>query len=149
MMKTVLRTIGIGCILAGGIVYFTNDLNEVVGNSEVQQLQDEVNGLKSELANTKKELAIAQTSSSTEKNVPKKDEKANEPAAKPSLIIESGSNSTIVAKSLENLGVIQDAAAFDTYLADNELSGKIQIGEYQLDASMDFQAIAQIITKDK
>ncbi|MEK5038850.1 hypothetical protein [Sporosarcina sp. FSL K6-3457] len=141
---------GIGCILAGGILYFTNNREEVV-SPEVQQLQDEVIELQSELAKTKEELAIAQTSSSTERDVQKVEveEKIEEDSNEPNLIIERGANSTFVTTSLESLGIIQDAAAFDAYLIDNGLSGKIQIGEYYLDSSMDYQTIAKKITTVK
>lgn len=153
MMRDVLRTIGFGCILAGGIVYFTTDSKEPV-NAEVPQLQDEVSKLKSKLAKTKEELAIAQTASSTEKStektVPEIVETTDDKDVTTSiLIIENGSNSTLVATSLESLGIIEDAAAFNAYLTDNDLSGKIQIGEHRLDSSMDFETIAQKITTRK
>lgn len=149
MMRDVLRTIGFGCILAGAIVYFTTD-SKVPVNAELPQSQDELSRLKSELAKTKEELAIAQTASSAEETVPEVVETtddANE--TKSILIIENGSNSTFVSASLESLGIIQDAAEFDTYLTDNDLSGKIQIGEHHLASSMDFETIAQKITTRK
>ena len=147
MMRDVLRMIGFGCILAGGILYFTEGSQDVDDN-EVQQLQDEVIELKSVIAKTKEELAIAQTTSSTEKNSPKEPEKTDD-NGNSILIIEPGSNSTDVSKSLDSLGILQDAAAFDAYLADNGLSGKIQIGEHHLDSSMDFETIAKKITTVK
>ena len=148
MMRDVLRTLGAGCILAGGILYFTEG-STVVDNTETLQLQDEVMKLKSDIAKTKEELAIAQTVSSTEKEVSEKDKKTDDSIANTILTIEPGSNSTFVATSLKSLGIIQDAAAFDTYLTDNDLSGKIQIGEHQLDSSMDFETIAKTITTRK
>ena len=47
--------------------------------------------------------------------------------------------------ALENAGIIEDAGAFDAYLTNNSLSGKIQIGESLVDSSMDFQTIAKIL----
>ena len=149
MIRDVLRTIGIGCVLAGGILYFIND-NEEVTIPEAPQLQDEISELQSELAKTKEQLAIAQTASSTEKDVPQVEKKVEDADhTKPNLIIERGANSIFVATSLESLGIIQDAAAFDAYLTDNGLSSKIQIGEHYLDSSMDFQTIAKKITTVK
>ncbi|WP_322555616.1 hypothetical protein [Sporosarcina beigongshangi] len=149
MMRDILRTLGASCILAGGILYFTPD-NQEAANPDALQFKEEISKLKSELAKTKEELAIAQTKSSTEKTddkvepeVVEGDEDLNEQI----LIIESGSTSTLVAATLESLGIIQDAKAFDDYLSDNGLAGKIQIGEYQLDSSMDLQTIAKKITK--
>ncbi|WP_318615027.1 hypothetical protein [Sporosarcina sp. YIM B06819] len=151
MMRDVLRTIGIGCILAGGILYFTNNSKDIP-NTEVQQLQDEVAELRDVLAKTKEELAIAQTTSSTEKNVSKDskvDEKAEDDTTIPILTIKRGSNATFVASSLEGLGIIQDAAAFEAYLIENGLARKIQVGEHRLDSSMDFKTIAKKITTVK
>ena len=148
MMRDVLRTLGAGCILAGGILYFT-EASTVVDNTETQQLQDEVMKLKNDIAKTKEELAIAQTVSSTEKEVSEKDNKTDDSIANTILTIEPGSNSTFVATSLNSLGIIEDASAFDTYLTDSGLSGKIQIGEHQLDSSMDFETIAKEITTRK
>ena len=65
------------------------------------------------------------------------------------LTIENGSNSTVVSANLERLGIIEDAAIFDSYLEDNNLTGKIQIGEHQVDSSMDFKTIAKEITTVK
>lgn len=148
MMRDILRTLGASCILAGGILYFTTD-NPEVSNPDVLQFQEEVNKLKSELAKTKEELAIAQTKSSAEKSDVKAEPEIIEDVVESILIIEGGSTSTVVATSLEGLGIIQDAKAFDDYLTDRELTGKIQIGEYLLNSSMDFQTISKKITKVK
>ncbi|WP_342505194.1 hypothetical protein [Sporosarcina sp. FSL K6-2383] len=148
MMRDILRTLGASCILAGGILYFTTD-NPEVSNPDVLQFQEEVNKLKSELAKTKEELAIAQTKSSAEKSDVKAEPEVIEDVVESILIIEGGSTSTVVATSLEGLGIIQDAKAFDDYLTDRELTGKIQIGEYLLNSSMDFQTISKKITKVK
>jgi hypothetical protein len=148
MMRDVLRTLGFGCILAGGILYFTTDSKQP-SSPEVPQLQDEVGKLKSELAKTKEELAIAQTASSVEKPSNEVVENEDVDLNMPVVIIENGSNSTFVATSLESLGIIQDASAFAAYLTDNGLAGKIQIGEHRLDSSMDFKTIAKKITTQK
>lgn len=151
MMRDILRTLGASCILAGGILYFTTD-NPEVSNPDVLQFQEEVNKLKSELAKTKEELAIAQTKSSAEKSDVKAEPEViedEEDMTKSILIIKSGSTSTFIATSLETLGIIQDATTFNDYLTENGLAGKIQIGEHRLDSSMDFQTIAQKITKVK
>ncbi len=129
-----------------------------------QQLQANVEKLQSELAKTKELLATAQTTSSVKENAPKADaEKAgekeddvtesNSPSSdailKTILTIEDGSNSTVVSANLERLGIIEDAAIFESYLEDNNLTGKIQIGEHQVDSSMDFKTIAKEITTVK
>src|SRR4051812_19534119 len=58
MIKDIVRGVGIGCILAGGILYFTNtdpDTNDA--NKYKAQLKE----VQIELDTVKKELAIAQT----------------------------------------------------------------------------------------
>ncbi|MFJ7933655.1 hypothetical protein [Sporosarcina sp. NPDC096371] len=148
MIREVLRILGVGCILASGILYFTND-GSAISDTQVIKLQDELVNLKSDLAKTKEELAIAQTTSSTEAKVPRMDQKEVESLTEPLLTIEPGSNSTVVSASLEKLGIIKNAAEFDAYLADHALAGKIQIGEYKVDTSMDFESIAKTITTGK
>ncbi|MEK4715279.1 hypothetical protein [Sporosarcina sp. FSL K6-5500] len=162
MIREILRAVGIGCILAAGILYFTID-SKVPSDNDTQQLQANVEKLQSELAKTKELLATAQTTSSVKENVPKTDaEKAvskEDDAAKsnPSsdsivktiLTIENGSNSTVVSATLEELGIIENAAIFESYLEEYNLTGKIQIGEHQVDSSMNFKTIAKEITTVK
>ena len=159
MIRDILRTIGTGCILAGGILYFTNG-SDLDSNANKQSMQDEVKKLQNELAKAKEELAIAQTASSVESKKVNDDNKQdgslakNDPSSsnviiKHVLTIDPGSNSTIVSATLERMGVIKNAAEFDTYLADNGLSGRIQIGEHEVDSSMDYSSIAKIITTNK
>ena len=111
MIRDIFHSIGIGCILAGGIMYFT-DGSDHVSIDKTQQLQEQVDKLQSELAKTKEELAIAQTTSSVQDTVPNKTDQT----IKSVLTIEAGSNSTIVATELERLGIIDNVSAFDNYL---------------------------------
>jgi cell division protein YceG involved in septum cleavage len=152
MIRDSLRIIGTACILAGGILYFTTD-NKSPINSETAQLQVTVKKLQSELSKTKEALGIAQTTSLvkesaveiTKKNVTEN----NAPTITTTLTIEPGSNSTVVSATLEKLGIIESAALFDTFLNDNGLTGRIQIGEHNIDSSMNFQTIAKEITTIK
>ena len=162
MIREVLRAVGIGCILAAGILYF-NDDSKVPSDNETQQLQANVEKLQSELAKTKELLATAQTTTSVKESIPKIDaEKAagqeddvvkstpsSDAILKTILTIENGSNSTVVSVTLEELGIIENAAIFDSYLEENNLTGKIQIGEHQVDSSMNFKTIAKEITTVK
>ncbi len=161
MIRDILRVVGIGCLLAGGILYFNID-NEIPSDEEALQLQVEVEKLRSELAKTKKLLATAQTISAAEVSAPKagKSEgkeddfaESNPPSSdailNTILTIEAGSNSTVVSANLERLGIIEDAAIFDSYLEVMNLTGRIQIGEHKVNSSMDFQTIAKKITSEK
>jgi hypothetical protein len=163
MIRDILRAVGIGCLLASGILYFTVD-SKVPSDKDTQQLQADVEKLQSELAKTKELLATAQTTSSVKENAPKVDKKeavgkeddvteskssSTNVILKTILTIENGSNSTVVSANLERLGIIENAAVFQSYLEDNNLTGKIQIGEHQVDSSMDFKTIAKEITSIK
>ncbi|HEX5564297.1 MAG TPA: hypothetical protein VFX34_05020 [Sporosarcina sp.] len=160
-MKDILRGVGIGCILAGGILYFTNNGQTP---SDDEQYKTQLDELQRELDKVKKELAVAQTlSSSNSGNTAGQDSKASdketetkpdiEPASKPItkiiLTIESGSTSATVADKLERAGIIDSAKGLEQYLIDNGLAGRIQIGVHEVDTTMDLGTIARIITNTK
>lgn len=159
MIRDILRVLGGGCILAGGILYFTIESNSST-HSEMLQLQNKTEKLEKELMKTKEALAIAQTASAVKK-IPKEEKEIKgskvsvnedfpkEPIINTILTIELGSNSSVVSATLERLEIIKDAALFDAYLVDNDLTGKIQIGEHKVDSSMDFHAISKEITNVK
>lgn len=152
MIKDIFRGVGIGCILAAGIMYFIPDDNK---SSEIQQYKSQLNEAKVELDRVKKELAVAQTHSFSKQDdsinkEPKSDdtiqkEKAD-PITKTILTIESGSSSTTVAQKLVRAGIIKDGNELEHYLDQNKLSGRIQIGEHEVDSTMDIAQIASIIT---
>lgn len=164
MIKLVFRTVGIGCILAAGILYFTN-IDEDTSLANDQQLKD----MKMELDRVKKELAIAQTLSTSkdeEKTTPDPSreedealedetveeavtETVNDPIIKTVLTIEPGSTSTTVANKLERSGILTNGTELEQYLTDNQLSGRIQIGEHEIDSTMTIETIAGIITNTK
>lgn len=161
MMKDMLRGVGIGCILAGGILYFSDTEPEL---SDAELYKSQLDELQSELDKVKKDLAIAQTLTSSKTgntvvqnsatNEGKNESKAgngntSKPVTKIILTIESGSTSTTVAQKLERAGIIQSAKELEQYLIDNNLAGRIQIGVHEVDTSMDLDTIAHIITNTK
>ncbi|MER2088484.1 MAG: hypothetical protein ABS920_02020 [Sporosarcina sp.] len=162
MIRDMLRILGTACILSGGILYFINE-KEYIPVSEKRQLQAEVEELSGELAKTKELLATAQTISTVKEHEPAAEEKKmdskkdvtesnssdKDTTIRTILLIEAGSNSAIVSADLERMGIVEDAAIFDAFLADNGLTGQIQIGEHKIDSSMDFHAIAKEITSVK
>ncbi|MDN4609039.1 hypothetical protein [Sporosarcina highlanderae] len=159
MMNELLRATGIGCILAGAILYFTNT-SAIPSTS--QHDETEIQELLAELERVKKELAVAQTATLSEsdnqndlgsaKNEIEEDTEEEQqttpdPVTKIIISIEPGSNSKSVAAKLERVGVIESARSLETYLIENGLSGLIQIGEYEVDTTMDIKTVAGIITK--
>lgn len=63
------------------------------------------------------------------------------------LVVKSGMNSTQVAELLAELQVIDDTNAFIDYLRNENLTTKIEVGEFELNSSMSYEEIAKIITK--
>ncbi|WP_432358598.1 hypothetical protein [Sporosarcina sp. UB5] len=161
MMKDIFRGVGIGCILAGGILYYTNSTTEQMDSKQYEsQLED----LQTELDNVKKELAVAQMQSPSLEDVAEnynsndgvgeteqESESINEemPVTKIILTIEAGSTSSTVANKLERARIIGSANELEQFLIDNNLAGRIQIGEHEIDTSMDIGTIARIITNTK
>lgn len=157
MLRDVLRIVGSACIIAGTVLFFTSN-NGVATNDETEngQLKKEVQALQTKLTSTEEELAKIQTASSAANEHPETTEDAKEDSESiietivtSVITIKPGTNSTRIADSLEIAGIIEDSGAFELYLEVNNLSGKIQIGQYHLDSAMSLEEVAAIITKTK
>ncbi|MCG7345131.1 endolytic transglycosylase MltG [Sporosarcina sp. ACRSL] len=161
MIKDLLRGVGIGCILAGGILYVTNEDPSATNPHDYKNQIDE---LQTELEKVKKELAVAQTltspksansvteaSSNSEGKTESKSDSVptSTQITKIILSIEPGSTSSTVADKLERAGIIENAKDLEQYLIDKGLAGRIQIGEHAVDTTMDLETIARIITNTK
>lgn len=168
MIKQILRSLGIGCLIAGGILYAADRMP-----SEEQDAQQELKAVKRELEAVKKELAISQTMTSepdesrnadtapvledkpAEKEVPEQDTPDKEettPDTETTVItkkisVKSGSNSADLSDMLELAGLIEDASKFDTYMKDYGYAGKIQIGTFTLRSDMSFKEMAEALTR--
>jgi len=159
MLRDFLRTVGAACIIAGASLYFIEGNTEkLASTSDTSKLTSELQALQSKLEKTEAELAKLQTATSvaetpTESSKSKAEESANDTSSeqviKMVLLIETGMNSIDIADTLKNSKIIDDAAAFESYLKNSKLSGKIQIGKYDLDSSMATETIATIITSKK
>lgn len=154
MLRDLLRTIGAACIIAGTVLYFvgTSDGN-AKDDVNKDELHEEISILQKTLNRTEEELANLQLVTSAAGKPANEDETTNveEASDTPSLVktllrIEPGANSSNISYELERSGIIEHANEFDDYLTTNKLSGKIQIGEYDLDSSMSINKIAKIIT---
>lgn len=64
-----------------------------------------------------------------------------------SFQVKSGASSSSVSKELAAAGLIEDAAAFDTFLCNNGYSRKIRPGTYQIPQGAAEEDIAKIITQ--
>ncbi|MBS4194689.1 endolytic transglycosylase MltG [Lederbergia citri] len=64
------------------------------------------------------------------------------------LVISEGMASKEICTELENAGLIDDAEDFNDYLANKNLQKYIQIGTYELNDTMTFEEISNIIAKE-
>lgn len=122
-------------------------------NTETVQLKTEIAALQTTLQETEEELANIQMSLEEAEKSPEKEIENSEATSAESasnsktiLRIERGMDSTAVANELAKSNIIENAAQFEVYLAKNNLSGKIQIGEYNLNSSMAHEEIGKLIT---
>lgn len=63
------------------------------------------------------------------------------------LHITWGDTPKMIAKELEENGIIEDWSDFRDYISDNGYAGKIRSGSYTITAGMSYEEIAKIITK--
>lgn len=63
------------------------------------------------------------------------------------LVIRSGESSWTVSKNLVTLGLIDDAAAFDSFLSRGGYDKSIHTGEFKIAKGATFEEIAKIIAK--
>ncbi len=82
----------------------------------------------------------------TEASLPQ--EASVEPDAEPvSFQVKSGATSSTVSRELAAAGLIEDAAAFDTFLCNNGYSKRIRAGTYKIAPGTSEEDIAKIITQ--
>lgn len=65
------------------------------------------------------------------------------------LNIDDGMTSKDVSEQLARAGLIKKAADMNTYLAKHKMQHLIQIGEYELNSTMDMETMAKMITGSK
>lgn len=66
-----------------------------------------------------------------------------------SIVIEPGTDSYAISKTLAEAGLVEDAGEFDRFLCDNLYSRKIVDGTYEIPAGTGEEEIAKIITRDR
>ncbi|GGA32115.1 endolytic transglycosylase MltG [Psychrobacillus lasiicapitis] len=155
MNKAAIRFLGVGLFLAGAafqIHLMVGENDQAKGDITPQaykQAQTELKNVKNQLAQLQLDLDNAQqeqTASETEKKVETADTASNE-ATNSVLHIQSGMTSRDISTSLEQAGIIQNKQDFEDYLIAQDLSSKIQIGQFELNSTMTIKQIAEIITK--
>ncbi|MCT1903907.1 endolytic transglycosylase MltG [Oceanobacillus sojae] len=62
------------------------------------------------------------------------------------ITLENGAPPSNISDALEDAGIIDDAKDFNDFLEDNDLSGSVKPGTYEVDSEMSFDEIGDIIT---
>ncbi|WP_144511088.1 endolytic transglycosylase MltG [Bacillus sp. FJAT-22090] len=160
MNKAAIRFFGAGLFLAGTAfqVQHIIDDGETTSSNRVshqsyEQAQQELTNVKSQLAQLQIDLENAQkqapqeTESTKRAEVDEKPTDVSAPEKSTVLIIQSGMTSKDISTTLESAGIIRNKLDFEDYLTAQNLSGKIQIGEYDLNSTMTIKQIAEKITR--
>ncbi|WP_277587220.1 hypothetical protein [Psychrobacillus antarcticus] len=156
-MNKTIRNIGIGLFLAGAVFQIeeTVDKENITSTSAITE--DAYNQSQQELTEVKKQLAELQLDLSTAQQVqtsaPIEIVETETPIEdSPSdgsftLSIQLGMTSSEISAILEDAGIILNKVDMDNYLTDQDLSGRIQVGNYELNSSMSLKQIAESITR--
>jgi hypothetical protein len=165
MMKSIVRTLGAAFILTGVSLYFIQTPETSNNNSPNDAaLLEKISSLEKELSTTKAQLASLQTDTLLPDSeveeiedvledqeestaAPETEEDESDSIQSMVLVIERGMASPTIVNALVKAGIIENQFLFEQYLIESGLNKKIQIGEYNLDSTMDFETIAKIITK--
>lgn len=86
------------------------------------------------------------TESSTEKKDKTTEKKSGEKEKTVKITIKRGDSSFPVCEKLQELGIIENAAEFDTYLVENGYASRIRVGEHSLKKGMSYHDIAEAIS---
>ena len=156
-MNKTIRNIGIGLFIAGAAFQIEELVEKESISSTVTTTDDAYKQAQQELTEVKKQLAELQLDLNAAQQVqtvaPKesaKTETTEEPVptvTSTTLSIEVGMTSSEISAKLEDAGIILNKVDMDNYLSDQELAGRVQVGNYELDSSMSIKQIAEIITR--
>lgn len=159
MKRGSIRSLGIGLFIAGAVfqILHTSQSEETTSSKAIndeayKKSQSELKIVKQQLAQLQLDLENAKKERITEVDGQTDEKKAKESSTQKStsnstLIVKSGMNSRDISSALESTGIIQNKQDFEDYLDANNLTGLIQIGEFELNSSMTMKQIAEKITK--
>lgn len=149
MIRQLLLTIGIILFTIGATLTFApskeTPKEQTKVTKELKALEKELDDSKKELSALQKEFeTLEQVKAETEQPVEEEPKKAT---TKIVITIEDGVRSPDVAVSLAEANIIDDAQKFNDFLKEKGYASKIQLGTYEIDPTMDYEAIAKIITQ--
>lgn len=112
-------------------------------SNQLEEKNVEIAKLKAEVAQwqTDYEDLVAEKAKESDKNTKSKTKKYT-------LTISEGMSSKEISSELEKAEIISDAKAFNDFLGERKLQRYIQIGKYELDNEMNFEQMAEAITKE-
>ena len=141
------------------IIKRAKSLGMVEADSKIGSLLNEHDNTSEALDDTKSEqetsvepdtreeaTEITETTQPTEEQEGSTTEQQKEQSDSVNITIERGSSSYPVCQQLQELGLIENAEEFDTYLVENGYADRMKVGTHKLTKGMDFKAIAEAIS---
>lgn len=172
MKRSSIRAFGIALFLVGAFYTAIDQFNiplsslgisdasirDANANKEVKKLTVELKNanktiasLQSKLKETNTKNTAANTEQSKETTNETQSNSNTEPQAEATYTLEIYRNMTpyAIGEKLEDAGIIENAIEIEMFLARDEYRGRLQIGAFNLNASMTLKEIADTITKTK
>ncbi|WP_404403881.1 hypothetical protein [Jeotgalibacillus malaysiensis] len=144
MDRKIIRSTGVGMMASALFIFGAGALTEEApeAQSPLQENEmiistDEYESLQNEIAGWEDRMNQIEST----------DETPNEEITRMILSVESGMTSPDISSALYQNGLIPDESAFNDYLADQGLTDRIQIGEYDLNSTMTIEQMAKLITQ--
>lgn len=123
-------------------------LKEKENTSEQEASKTDAEETASSKAETTEKEAVTEQEQTTEAEQTTEENTADNSSEKETveLTIERGSSSYPVCQKLQELGMINDASEFDTYLVENGYASRIRVGIHKLQKGMSYAEIAEAIS---
>lgn len=122
----------------------TSEESEESKDSDSEKISETGKNPKTENRITEQEEK--KTEASTEKQETTTEEQSDQKKNTVKLTIERGASSFPVCQKLQELGMIENASDFDTYLVENGYASRIRVGEHTLKKGMSYKDIAEAIS---
>ncbi|MCM1178716.1 MAG: hypothetical protein NC347_00545 [Clostridium sp.] len=122
----------------------TSEESEESKESDSEKISETEKNPKTENRVTEQEEK--KTEASTEKPEATTEKQSEQKKNTVKLTIERGASSFPVCQKLQELGMIENASDFDTYLVENGYASRIRVGEHTLKKGMSYKDIAEAIS---
>ncbi|MBM7577591.1 endolytic transglycosylase MltG [Jeotgalibacillus terrae] len=148
------RATGLGMMASALVLYsagyFFNSVphsepTDTTGN-EIILSSEEYNSLQQELLEWEERVNSLEQAAAELSEPEDEGDEEGEQITRMILTIESGMTSPEISEQLFSYGLIDNEDSFNEYLAEQSLTDKIQIGQYDLNSTMTVEQIAKLIT---